>query len=110
MTKAAQQKRISETKMNKQSSRSHCIFSIRIKGKKKCDDGTLGFDGKLNMVDLAGSECAKTAGLDKKSGEDEPARERERMNINRSLLTLGRVLTLLEKQSKKNSNIRIPYR
>jgi len=34
------------------------------------------------------------------------------MNINRSLLTLGRVLTLLEKQnkSKKGAPTRIPYR
>jgi len=42
----------------------------------------------------------------------EAARERERMNINRSLLTLGRVIVLLKEQSesKKNNSIRIPYR
>ena len=41
------------------------------------------------------------------------ARERERMNINRSLLTLGRVIKMLKEQSEKGgkkSNIRIPYR
>ena len=40
------------------------------------------------------------------------ARERERMNINRSLLTLGRVIKSLREQSdKKNQqNVRIPYR
>lgn len=55
--------------MNKQSSRSHCIFSIKIHGVKTLKNGnTLDFSGKLHMVDLAGSECAKTAGLDKSSG------------------------------------------
>ena len=39
--------------------------------------------GKLHLVDLAGSECAKTA------GNENPVKERERRNINQSLLTLG---------------------
>ena len=40
------------------------------------------------------------------------ARERERKNINQSLLTLGRVIKTLKDQSTSNkkSNIRIPYR
>lgn len=47
--------------------------------------------------------------------QDQVARERERMNINRSLLTLGRVIKILKEQSekcgnKKNNNVRIPYR
>eukprot|EP00586_Coscinodiscus_wailesii_P008573 CAMPEP_0172524950 /NCGR_PEP_ID=MMETSP1066-20121228/294458_1 /TAXON_ID=671091 /ORGANISM="Coscinodiscus wailesii, Strain CCMP2513" /LENGTH=1035 /DNA_ID=CAMNT_0013308107 /DNA_START=875 /DNA_END=3982 /DNA_ORIENTATION=- len=71
------------------------------------------FNGKLHMVDLAGSECAKTASLDKSCAHAEAARERERMNINRSLLTLGRVISLLKDQSegkKGSSTVRIPYR
>ena len=69
MQKAQQQRKIGETKMNKQSSRSHCIFTIRINAKKTLKDGnTLEFNGKLHMVDLAGSECAKTASLNKASG------------------------------------------
>jgi hypothetical protein len=55
-------------------------------------------------------QCAKSAGNDK-SCPDAVARERERMNINRSLLTLGRVITVLkEKSLNKNSTARIPYR
>ncbi len=55
-------------------------------------------------------QCAKSAGNDK-SCPDAVARERERMNINRSLLTLGRVITVLkEKSLNKNTNARIPYR
>jgi len=112
MQQAQHQRKIGETKMNKQSSRSHCIFSIRIHAKKLLKEGgMLEFNGKLHLVDLAGSECAKTASLDKSSG-CEATRERERMNINRSLLTLGRVITMLKTQSesKKSQNIRIPYR
>ena len=54
--------------------------------------------GKLHLVDLAGSESAKATGI---SGK----RLRESMNINQSLLTLGRVINAL--RSKQS---RIPYR
>ncbi|KAK1736021.1 kinesin family protein [Skeletonema marinoi] len=106
------QRMIGETKMNKASSRSHSLFTIQVDGKISLIDGDGDFDftGKLHMVDLAGSECAKSAGNDK-SAPEAVARERERMNINRSLLTLGRVITILkEKSLHKNVNARIPYR
>uniref|UniRef100_A0A7S4K938 Kinesin motor domain-containing protein n=1 Tax=Odontella aurita TaxID=265563 RepID=A0A7S4K938_9STRA len=116
MHKAQHQRKVGETKMNKASSRSHSIFTMNIKAKALLlSDGrssTMEFNGKLHMVDLAGSECAKTAGLDKATGT-EATRERERMNINRSLLTLGRVISMLKKQSenkKSSGSVRIPYR
>lgn len=112
MQKAQHSRMIGETKMNKASSRSHCLFTIQVKGKISLleDDGDMEFTGKLHMVDLAGSECAKSAGNDR-SSPDAAARERERLNINRSLLTLGRVITTLkEKSLNKNTNARIPYR
>ncbi len=69
MQRSQQLRKIGETKMNKESSRSHCVFSIIISANKKLNDGSVfEFSGKLHMVDLAGSECAKTAGLDKPSG------------------------------------------
>jgi kinesin family protein 11 len=112
MQKAQHQKKVGETNMNKSSSRSHCIFTIRMNAKRRLDDGAL-FEskGKLHMVDLAGSECAKTANMED-GGHEQAARERERMNINRSLLTLGRVVKILKEQStnKKKANVRIPYR
>lgn len=66
MTKAQNQRKIGETKMNKQSSRSHCIFTMKVKAKLNLldSDGTIDFIGKLHLVDLAGSECAKTACLE----------------------------------------------
>jgi hypothetical protein len=111
MRKAQRQRQVGETNMNKQSSRSHCIFTIRVDAKRKVADGSiLKISGKLHCVDLAGSECAKSANLEK-GNEDQTARERERMNINRSLLTLGRVVSMLKEQSSgKKRNVRIPYR
>jgi len=110
MRKAQDSRMIGETKMNKQSSRSHCIFTLQVNAHSIINDGnTLEIHGKLHLVDLAGSECAKTA-----SGKGIAVkRERERSNINRSLLTLGRVILMLKEQcesGKKSSNVRIPYR
>lgn len=69
MQKAQTQRKIGETNMNKHSSRSHCIFTITVNAKANLADadGIIDFTGKLHMVDLAGSECAKTASLEKGS-------------------------------------------
>lgn len=62
-------------------------------------DGTEDFVvGRLNLVDLAGSENTKTAGSDQ-------TRAREAASINKSLLTLGRVITKLVEKAPH-----IPYR
>lgn len=90
MQRAQLRRQVGETKMNKQSSRSHCLFTLKVHSKKvvAADGSVMECTGKLHLVDLAGSECAKTAGTDKV----DPAKERERKNINQSLLTLGRVI------------------
>jgi hypothetical protein len=87
-------------------------------------DGFLESNGKLHLVDLAGSECAKAADLTGagtdlmeqrgKTGKSTNL-ERERKNINQSLLTLGRVISALREVTKgekcsKSSAQRIPYR
>jgi len=79
MTRAQRQRRIGETKMNKQSSRSHCLFTISVKATVQYPDGNMSFNGKLHMVDLAGSECAKSANLDGSKDKQSASRERERM-------------------------------
>lgn len=113
MRKAQDQRQVGETNMNKQSSRSHCIFTISVNAKRTLpgDNSVLEIAGKLHCVDLAGSECAKSADLEK-GNESQAARERERKNINQSLLTLGRVVSMLKEQSssKKKQSVRIPYR
>lgn len=110
--KAVQYRRIGETKLNKQSSRSHCIFSVNVYCTKNdaISGNLVDYHGKLNMVDLAGSECAKAADLGSRSHPSSSERERERKNINKSLLTLGRVITAVRNASQGNKSIRIPYR
>ena len=49
--------------MNKHSSRSHCIFTVNVQITTKEGRDTVNLLGKLHMVDLAGSECAKTASI-----------------------------------------------
>jgi len=113
MRKAQQFRKIGETTLNKQSSRSHCIFTLKIHAKRFLLDGNmLEIYGKLNLVDLAGSESATNSRSSTKRGLKETREIRERSNINRSLLTLGRVILMLKEQSqnKKTSNVRIPYR
>lgn len=81
------------------SSRSHSIFTINIYKKNiKSDTAEDFIVGRLNLVDLAGSENTKTAGSMK-------SRAREASAINKSLLTLGRVITSLVEKSPH-----IPYR
>jgi hypothetical protein len=112
MQRAVQARRTGETRMNKQSSRSHCIFTMRVEAKRTLPDGSsvLESQGKLHLVDLAGSESAKTAELKESSAAQQATREQERRNINKSLLTLGRVISMLKEQAGKKSKTMIPYR
>ncbi len=116
MKLAQKHRMVGETKMNLKSSRSHCVFTIRLRTQRKLKDGQLyDIHGKLHLVDLAGSECAKSAALDKSFDGSYHDRGRERSNINKSLLTLGRVILMLNQQSRNSkkqsqSPMRIPYR
>ncbi|OQR99117.1 kinesin [Thraustotheca clavata] len=80
---------MAETLLNDSSSRSHCIFTIRIHSKESSIPGEEMIQiGTLNLVDLAGSECVGRSGA-------RNVRAREAGSINQSLLTLGRVITAL---------------
>ncbi|XP_059184361.1 kinesin-like protein KIF17 [Centropristis striata] len=88
------------TLMNKDSSRSHSIFTINL---EICNTDAAGQDhlraGKLNLVDLAGSERQSKTGA---TGE----RLREATKINLSLSALGNVISALVDGRSKY----IPYR
>ncbi|XP_068170757.1 kinesin-like protein KIF17 [Antennarius striatus] len=88
------------TLMNKDSSRSHSIFTIHL---EICNTDLAGRDhlraGKLNLVDLAGSERQSKTGA---TGE----RLREATKINLSLSALGNVISALVDGRSKY----IPYR
>jgi uncharacterized coiled-coil protein SlyX len=63
---------------------------------------------QLNLVDLAGSER-----IDKTGSSDTPLRLREALNINKSLLCLGNVVSALAERADGNAKVvraHIPYR
>ncbi|KAF8402800.1 hypothetical protein HHK36_010891 [Tetracentron sinense] len=99
LEKGSAKRRTAETLLNKQSSRSHSIFSITIHIKECTPEGEeLIKCGKLNLVDLAGSENISRSGA-------REGRAREAGEINKSLLTLGRVINALVEHSGH-----VPYR
>jgi kinesin family member 5 len=86
-----------QTLMNESSSRSHAIFIITIKQENTVDYSAK--CSKLYLVDLAGSEKVGKTGAEGKRLE-------EAKNINKSLTTLGLVITALTDQKSTH----IPYR
>lgn len=101
LEKSYRERATAETIYNPRSSRSHCVFSITIHIKESTTEGEdLIKVGKLNLVDLAGSENIGRSGADR-----DWARKQEAGNINKSLLTLGRVITALTE-----GQMHIPYR
>lgn len=79
-------------------SRSHCIFTVTIFIKESLGGEEAVRCGKLNLVDLAGSENVGRSGV-RNTGKSEAGM------INKSLLTLGRVITALVDRSPH-----VPYR
>lgn len=93
-------RQVAATKCNDLSSRSHTVFTITTYVKKVNENGGEDYlsAGKLNLVDLAGSENIQRSGAENK-------RATEAGLINKSLLTLGRVINALVDRSAH-----IPYR
>ena len=99
LQRGIQQRQTAATLCNKNSSRSHSIFTMKIMIKECNVDGEeVVRHGQLNLVDLAGSECVGRSGA-------KNDRAREAGSINQSLLTLGRVITALV-----DHHGHIPYR
>uniref|UniRef100_A0A8C9SB95 plus-end-directed kinesin ATPase n=1 Tax=Scleropages formosus TaxID=113540 RepID=A0A8C9SB95_SCLFO len=104
---------VAATNMNETSSRSHAVFNI-IFTQKRHDadtDNTSEKVSKISLVDLAGSERADSTGA-------KGTRLKEGANINKSLTTLGKVISALaevdvfHRQNKKKKKVEsfIPYR
>ncbi|ESO82312.1 hypothetical protein LOTGIDRAFT_134756 [Lottia gigantea] len=89
------------TKLNHSSSRSHCIFNIKIIRNVILNDPSV---CRLSLCDLAGSErSSKTL--------SQGDRLKEAGNINTSLMTLGRCIEMLRfNQNHKENNRIIPFR
>ncbi|XP_060756436.1 kinesin-like protein KIF13A isoform X3 [Neoarius graeffei] len=106
MSEGNKSRTVAATNMNEESSRSHAVFSIIIT--QTLYDLQSGNSGekvsKVSLVDLAGSERVSKTGA---AGE----RLKEGSNINRSLTTLGCVISALADQSAgKGKNKFVPYR
>lgn len=99
---------VASTNMNVSSSRSHAIFTIILTQRRR--DNELNLDtervSRINLVDLAGSERANSSGA---TG----TRLKEGALINKSLSTLGRVISALVATSSASGSAgrnNVPYR
>jgi kinesin family protein 12 len=111
LVEGTKNRKVGSHEMNKDSSRSHSIFSIYVISESNSPGGLVKKFGKVSLVDLAGSERLK----DSKS---EGIMIKETGNINKSLHVLGKVISILteKKDPKKistekfNKKLHIPYR
>ncbi|KAI7938110.1 hypothetical protein MJO28_015030 [Puccinia striiformis f. sp. tritici] len=103
---------VAATNMNETSSRSHSVFTLLLTQRRK--DSTTGMEGekvsRISLVDLAGSERANSTGA---TG----VRLKEGAQINKSLTTLGKVISALATAGsssgpgkKKKADDHVPYR
>ncbi|CAB0002307.1 unnamed protein product [Nesidiocoris tenuis] len=100
-------KTVAATNMNETSSRSHAVFTIFFTQQNYDELTSLTSEkvSKISLVDLAGSERADSTGA-------KGTRLKEGANINKSLTTLGKVISALAEvasKKKKKENF-IPYR
>ncbi|KAF8934782.1 hypothetical protein EDD21DRAFT_213248 [Dissophora ornata] len=105
---------VAATNMNETSSRSHAVFTVLLTQKRYDIETKLETEkvSRICLVDLAGSERANSTGA---TG----ARLKEGANINKSLTTLGKVISaladasstpVLKKGAKKAPEVFVPYR
>nr|XP_033776316.1 kinesin-like protein KIF23 isoform X2 [Geotrypetes seraphini] len=108
--KGQKKRRIANTQLNRESSRSHSVFTIKLVQAPLDADGdnvlqekeqiTL---GQLSLVDLAGSERITRT-------KAEGNRLREAGNINQSLMTLRTCIEVLRENQMYGTNKMVPYR
>ncbi|XP_077082754.1 kinesin-like protein KIF14 isoform X1 [Siphateles boraxobius] len=101
------QRATAATGMNDKSSRSHSVFTLVMTQSKtefvEEEEHDHYITSRINLVDLAGSERCNSA---QTSGE----RLREGASINKSLLTLGKVISSLSEQARSRKKVFTPYR
>ncbi|XP_074754241.1 kinesin-like protein KIF15 [Athene noctua] len=88
LTMGWRNRRVASTSMNRESSRSHAVFTITVESMEKNNEIVNIRSSLINLVDLAGSERQKDT-------HTEGLRLKEAGNINRSLSCLGQVITAL---------------
>ena len=108
--KGQKQRRVAETQLNMESSRSHSIFNIRVVavpldalGEEILADSGHLLVSQLALVDLAGSERTNRTG-------NTGARLQEASKINQSLMTLRTCIEVLRDNQTSGGNKGVPYR
>ncbi|GJP43773.1 hypothetical protein CLOM_g3190 [Closterium sp. NIES-68] len=87
--RGSQNRRVGQTAMNMESSRSHSVFTIVVETQRRDDAGVMNRrTSRFNLVDLAGSERQKHS-------EAQGVRLKEAGSINKSLSALGNVIKAL---------------
>jgi len=117
IAKGDQARRVAGTQFNARSSRSHAVVQIVVESRERAPAGTVENKRQaltpggvrvstLSLIDLAGSERAA----------DDKDRQKEGAHINKSLLTLGTVISKLSGEKEKagsaatKDNKHLPYR
>jgi kinesin family protein 6/9 len=90
---------VSSHQLNKESSRSHCIYTIHLESKSRVESSEKVVFSKLHLVDLAGSERTKKSGA-------QGVNLKEATFINKSLTFLEQVVVSV----CDNKRDHIPYR
>ena len=96
-----QNKVIATHKLNNSSSRSHCIFELKVESYSNVQPNDV-LTSKLIFVDLAGSERIGLTGTEGRLAK-------ETIDINKSLFTLRQVITTIA-ESNGRRDVHIPYR
>uniref|UniRef100_A0A3Q2Y448 Kinesin-like protein n=1 Tax=Hippocampus comes TaxID=109280 RepID=A0A3Q2Y448_HIPCM len=107
--KGQKRRKVANTRLNRESSRSHSVFIIKLAQAPLDADGDSILQknqvavSQLCLVDLAGSERTGRTGA-------EGTRIREAGNINQSLLTLRTCIEILRENQMCGTNRMVPYR
>ncbi|XP_041640082.1 kinesin-like protein KIF23 isoform X2 [Cheilinus undulatus] len=108
--KGQKKRRIANTQLNRESSRSHSVFTVKLAQAPLDADGDHILQDKnqvnvsqLCLVDLAGSERTNRT-------RAEGSRLREAGNINQSLMTLRTCIEVLRENQMCGTNKMVPYR
>ena len=95
-----QNQAVAQTRLNHESSRSHCLFQLKIVRRVKRDRWAV---TSLAFCDLAGAERSKKVGNNRE-------RLAESKTINKSLLQLGVVIEDLRRNQSKPGTVAVSFR